>query len=116
MFYLYGIYCILLHLLEASGYPQDVRLVSSNWIKGHIKFSWHELDCDKHNGWLLGYECTTYFDNFCHTENVPAHVTSYTLSLYSFELITLPRAFSVAAINNAGVGDHCPPLNLTSMG
>ena len=98
---------------EVSGYPQNLTIVSTEQSNGNITFAWEEPQCDKLNGILLGYECIVYFDTFNIKENVLASATYYTLSVFSFSQSTLPRAFSVAAITSFGVGDHCPPLNLS---
>lgn len=95
-----------------SGYPLDLKVLSANAIS--VTFGWSNVECDKINGRLLGYECKFHFDNCTHIQRVVASITNYTISVPAFEAV--PRAFSVAAINQVGVGDHCPQVALPKLG
>lgn len=72
------------------------------------------MEYDRVNGALLGYECTIYFDAFNRSEIINASETTYTLSIPL--LSDVPRGFSVAAVNEVGIGDHCPSVNLSYFG
>lgn len=89
-----------------------MEVLSANAIS--VIFAWSKVECDKINGALLGYECTVYFDTYTHTESVVASISSYIVSVPAFQ--SVPRAFSVAAVNEVGIGDHCPPVNLPNIG
>lgn len=106
----------MLLISGVSSYPQDLTFISTDLSLGRIAFAWSEIECEKCNGFLLGYECVIYYDNFKVTENVFPQVTDFTIQLASEPDSRFPRAISVAAINDVGVGDHCPPVTLTDNG
>ena len=66
------------------------------------------------NGILLGYEIKLYYDEETHIERVIGSVTAYTILPQQKKKLLLPRAISVAAINEIGVGDHSPPVNINT--
>ena len=76
----------------------------------YITFSWKELKCHQQNGPITGYQYHTYHDLFMlqYDEGIVDSTTS-TLTLFD----TAVQAFSVAAVNEAGVGEHSPALKLT---
>ena len=77
---------------------------------------WNSLACENWNGALLGYECNIYYSNFTRTETVVESVNTYTIRLFLEDEHLLPKAFSVAAINVVGVGEHCPQLDISDFG
>lgn len=99
-----------------SSYPKDLTLNSIDLSFGRITFGWSAIECDKCNGILSGYECVIYYDNFNVTERFFPQVTEFTIQLPGEPDSRFPQAFSVAAINDIGVGDHCPPVALTDNG
>ena len=74
------------------------------------------MECEKINGMMLGYEVKLYYDDETYTERVIESVTTYTISPKWKSKVTLPRAISVAAINEYGVGDHSPQVNINITG
>ena len=65
------------------------------------------MKCHQENGPITGYEYRAYYDLFHYTEGtVDKSTTTYTI--YDTNI----QAFSVAAINEAGVGEHCPPMKI----
>lgn len=74
-----------------------------------ITFQWKELECQKQNGPITGYQYRIYHDHLHYTEgSVGPDTTSHTVLISNTEENV--QAFSVAAINIAGVGEHSPPL------
>ena len=68
------------------------------------------MKCHKENGPIAGYEYRAYYDLFHYTEGkLDQKTTTYTI--YDTNI----QAFSVAAINEAGIGEHCPPLQINKM-
>lgn len=109
-----SIFHTFLELTGPSGYPLDLNVISADAIS--VIFSWSKVDCEKINGALLGYECKIFFHNFTHMERIAASITTCTYTITLPEFQTVPLAFSVAAINEAGVGDHCPQVALPILG
>ena len=80
---------------------------------GDVTFDWRDIDCEQVNGALLGYEVKLYYDDGqTRTERVLESVTTYTISPQLKHDYVFPRAISVAAINQLGVGNHSPPVNI----
>ena len=78
--------------------------------------SWSELECEKRNGVLLGYEIKFYCDEKVYTRRVPEFMTTFTILPQWKPELCFPKAISVAAINEVGVGNHCPPVNINLFG
>ena len=83
---------------------------------GGITFSWKELDCEEWNGALAGYEIKLYYEDEVHTERVVEFVTTFTIQPNSMLKFSFPKAISVAAINEVGVGNHCPLVKISLFG
>ena len=70
-----------------------------------VTFRWKELDCYEENGPITGYQYRAYYGLFNSIENVLDNNTT---------MVTLPSenmlSLSVAAMNEVGIGDHCPPI------
>ena len=70
-----------------------------------VTFQWKELDCYEENGPITGYQYRAYYGLFNSIENVLDNNTT---------MVTLPSenmlSLSVAAMNEVGIGDHCPPI------
>ena len=81
-----------------------------------ITFSWKALDCEQRNGYLQGYEIKLYNDEKVYTRTVVDSVTTFTVVPQWMPEISFPKAISVAAINEVGVGDHCPPVSIDLSG
>ena len=78
---------------------------------------WDEAANSQYDVPLLGYQCTTYFRNFTHTELIAAAVTTYTIQIRSSNEDHLPLAFSVASVHIDGVvRGHTPPLIFADFG
>ena len=89
---------------EPSGYPTQLRIVQQT--PAFVVFQWNQLKCHQENGPITGYALRTYYQ-FQYTEGtVDKNTTSYTI--YDTHI----QAFSVAAINEVGIGDHCPPVHV----
>ena len=68
---------------------------------------WEPLECYQENGPIAGYQYRVYYDITNYSDaTVARNVTILNLLLHR----TL-KAFSVAAMNEAGIGEHCPPLD-----
>ena len=90
---------------EPFGYPSKLTIVLQT--STFVTFQWNELKCHEENGPITGYEYRLYHTQFhCTDGKVDRNTTTYTL--YD----TSVQAFSVAAINEAGIGEHCPPLQI----
>ena len=88
-----------------SGYPSKLKIVHQT--STHVTLQWNHLECDQENGPITGYEYHAYYDLFEYTEGtLDQNTTTYTI--YDADI----QAFSVAAINEAGIGEHCYPLQI----
>ena len=103
-------------LLELYGFPQDFKEIHSHFETGTVTFGWKEIECDRRNGVLLGYELKLFYDDEIYTDRVTASVTCYTVVPKPRHQFFLPKAISVAAINELGVGDYSPPLTINRFG
>ena len=83
---------------------------------GGITFGWKEVECEQRNGVLLGYEIKLYYDDHVCTGRVVASVTTFTILPQWKPELSFPKSISVAAITEVGVGNHCPPVNVTLSG
>ena len=81
-----------------------------------ITFSWKEVDCEQRNGLLLGYEIKLDYGEEVCTRRVVESITTFTILRPWKPELCFPKAISVAAINEVGVGDHCPPVNIKLSG
>ena len=81
-----------------------------------ITFSWKEVECERRNGLFQGYEIKLYYDDEVCTRGLVEFVTTFTIPSQSEPEFRFPKAISVAAINEVGVGDHCPPVNINLSG
>ena len=68
------------------------------------------------NGVVLGYECKIYYDYKIMIEKVSKSVTTLTVRVSQNPKNDLPRAVSVAAILDSGVGKHSPLLRINLPG
>ena len=102
-------------LPEVSGFPQDLRLISTNTSTKSVVFGWNQISCEQINGVLLGYEVKIYYDSRIQTVRVTDRVT-YTISVKNRQKFSFPKAISVAAVNELGVGDHSPALSINQSG
>ena len=94
---------------EPSGAPSNLRIVYQTSTS--VTFQWNELKCHEENGPITGYEYRVYHTLFHYTDGkVDRNTTTYTI--YD----TNVQEFSVAAINDAGIGDHCPLLQIPAFG
>ena len=65
------------------------------------------MNCHEENGPITGYEYRLYHTLLPYTDGtVDQNTTTYTIYDTNVE------AFSVAAINEAGIGEHCPLLQI----
>ena len=74
------------------------------------------MQCEESNGVLLGYEINLYFDKQVYTTGVAESVTMFTIVPQWLPKFTFPNAISVAAVNEVGAGNHCPPVNINLSG
>ena len=100
---------VVLHIsnTEPSGHPSELKIV--NQTATFVTFEWNKLKCHQENGPITGYEYRAYYDPFHYTEGTLDQSTT-TYTVYSANI----QAFSVAAINKAGIGVYCPPLQIPS--
>ena len=104
-----------MHDVGISTYPQDLKEVFHITQRG-VTFSWTKIECEPRNGALLGYEIKLYYDHKVRTERVAESVTTFTIQARSKRRLYFPKAISVAAVNEAGVGVHCPPVTIYQSG
>ena len=71
-----------------------------------MTFRWKELACYEENGPITGYQYQVYYLSHYEEGNVDRRTTMITLHYNNM------HSFSVAAKNEAGVGEHCPPLQV----
>lgn len=109
-------YTFSLRFVGITGYPQHLKIIRRDSRLRTVQLGWDELQYDRYNGALIGYDCTTYYDKFAATKRVHFYETAFTVSFPKEPGSPSPRAFSVAAVNEVGVGDHCPPVNITDFG
>ena len=83
---------------------------------GGITFNWKEVECEQWNGALLGYEIKLYYDEEVRTERVVESITTFTILPQRKPELYFPKAISVAAINEVGIGNHCQPVNFNLSG
>ena len=93
-----------------------MRQISDDPWTGEVTFGWKEIESEQINGVLLGYEVKVYFEEHIHIERLPKSFTTYTTSPQRKHKLLLPRAISVAAINELGVGDHSPLVQINQSG
>ena len=92
--------------LEPSGYPSIVNIFQSS---SSVTLEWQPLECFEENGPIIGYNYRIYKNLVDYRGYVVGrNITVLTL------MNTYMQAFSVAAINKAGIGEHCPPVQITS--
>ena len=90
---------------EPSGFPSELKIVHQT--STFVAFQWNELKCYEENGPITGYEYRVYHTLFHYTDGTADRNTT-TYTIYD----TSVQAFSVAAINDAGIGEHCPLLQI----
>ena len=95
--------------------PQGLKQESDISKKGGIMFSWKEIDCEHWNGVFFGYEIKLYHESKVCTERVIKSVTTFTVQPKWKPTFSYPKAISVAGINEAGVGSHCPPVKINAL-
>ena len=106
----------LLYDLGITAFPQHLKQEYNMSKTGGIIFSWKALDCEQRNGLLLGYEIKLYNDEQVYTRSVVESVTIFIIRPQWKPDFHFPNAISVAAINEVGVGSHCPPVSIDLSG
>ena len=72
-----------------------------------VTFQWKELECYEENGPITGYRYRVYYNLSYYTEGeVDKNTTMVSLLHNNME------GFSVAAMNTAGMGEHCPTIQV----
>ena len=102
--------------LGISAVPQGLKQEFNKSKIGGTTFIWKELDCEQRNGVLLGYEIKLYYDKEVLTRRVVESVTTFTILPQWKPEFSFPKAISVAAVNEVGVGNHCPPVKINLSG
>ena len=74
-----------------------------------MTFEWQPLECFEENGPITGYIYRIYH-NFVDYMEGSVERTKTNLTVMHANV----QAFSVAAINKAGIGEHCPPVLVLS--
>ena len=95
--------CII--FTEPSGYPSELQIIMQTSLT--VTFQWKALECYEENGPIIGYHYRAYQDLF-HYDEGTANWNATTISLISSNL----KSFSLAAMNEAGIGEHCPPIEV----
>ena len=104
------------HALGINAVPQDLKQVHNMSKIGGIIFNWKAVECEQRNGVLLGYEIKLYSDEQVYSRTVVESGTIFTILPQWKPDFHFPKAISVAAINEVGVGNHCPPVNIDLSG
>ena len=104
------------HNLGISAIPQGLKQECNMFQTEGITFSWKKVDCEQRNGLFFGYEIKLYYDEEVYTRRVVESITTFTILPQWKPELCFPKAISVAAINEVGVGDHCPPVNISLSG
>ena len=86
-----------------SGYPSQLQIIELTPLI--VTFQWKELQCFEENGPISGYHYRAYY-GVNHYEEGRVDSKTTMISLYYNNM----QSFSVAAANEAGIGEHCPPL------
>ena len=74
-----------------------------------MTFEWQPLECFEENGPIIGYSYRVY-SNFVHYMEGLLGRNKTVLTVWHTNI----QAFSVAAMNDAGIGEHCPPVQVPS--
>ena len=94
--------------LEPSGYPSIINI---NQSSSSVTVEWQPLECFQENGPITGYNYRIYRNFVDYTEGL---VGVNKTGLRVMNTYICMQAFSVAAINKAGIGDHCPPVQIAT--
>ena len=93
----------LFSLEGPSGYPSQLQIIKQTFLE--VTFQWKELACYERNGPITGYHYRVYYDLHHFDEGeVDKNTTMVTL------FHRCMKSFTVAAANEAGIGEYCPPL------
>lgn len=92
-----------------SGFPTDLSIISVTSTS--VTFCWNALECEKQNGFLTGYEYRVHSDTQSITGVVDPEKT--TCSVLFSTCGTRRCTVSVAAMNDAGAGEHSPLVEVT---
>ena len=93
--------------LEPSAFPAHLKVVLQT--RTAITVQWKRLECYEENGPITGYQYRIYSDLIHYNEGIVDGGTNRVKLMFGN---MRKRAVSVAAINEIGVGQHCPPLLL----
>ena len=93
---------------EPSGSPLSVKFVHQ--IPNEVTIQWEKLKCHEENGPITGYRYRIYRD-LLHFSEGTVHENMITVSLFDSTAV----AFSVAAENEASVGEFSPPVSCISV-
>ena len=102
--------------LGIPAFPRGLKQVFIIPKKGIIAFSWNEVECEERNGVVVGYEVKLYSDEQVCTKRVFGTFTTVPTLPQWASNFSFPKAISVAAFNEAGIGSHCPPVNISELG
>ena len=92
---------------EPTGYPSEVKAIVQKATT--VTFEWKKLECYQENGPITGYQYRIYYNQTHYNKGkVIGKTTRLTM------VGKKARSFSVAAINEAGIGPHCPPVPVPS--
>ena len=97
--------------LEPSAFPTHLKVVLQT--RNTVTLQWKRLECYEENGPIVGYQYRIYSD-LIHQHYQEGIVDGGTNRIRLLFGNTRKKAFSVAAINEAGVGQHSPLLVLDS--
>lgn len=93
---------------EPSGYPSVIQITIQT--SETVTFEWKALECYQENGPITGYNYRIYYNlNNYNAATVSSSITMITLFHQNIQ------GFSVAAMNEAGIGEHCPPLPVLNL-
>ena len=102
--------------LGITAFPQGLKQEHNVSERRGVTFSWKEMQCEERKGVLLGYEIKLYYDKQVYTTRVVESVTTFTVLPQWKPGLSFPKAISVAAINELGAGNHCPPVHINQSG
>ena len=72
-----------------------------------VTFQWKAVECYEENGPITGYHYRVYYDLFNFNDGIVDRNTTMVSLIYNNM-----QGFSVAAMNEAGTGEHCPPVQV----
>lgn len=94
--------------LAPSAPPSDLQSISVT--PNSITYQWKEVQCCAQNGPILGYQIQVFQSGVIQHQSTLLGSQSTTYTITNFRYCQRSYSFSVAAVNEAGVGVQTKPL------